>query len=306
MNLWWWAGFSPSVIRHVQSRQSVRIFLDQLAISFVLLWLFILSGSFGFFIMATHDFFFAFFGSLVFGFVQWNVIRLTNASIHIAPHEYDAYLRAMNNYEVQKKQWDVLSEEEKKKKSAPKEITLSIPSFFKPTLFFMGLSILSGMVWGIGLSTEYIIEIKGPPKEIIIQEILTRTELATQNAWLQIGGAIGMLVALIPSFIRWMNSDALKEMHLNVVSHDHSQIIQLHQEHTEQIKKELQIPTFATQFLDPPFNNIPKIMGWIHQTQCHKVIVPKWEPPTEDDTPSVENENQNVDTQSSNDNSSPV
>ena len=170
MNLWWWTGFSKEILEHVHSRKSVRAFLNQLAQSFVFLWFFIVSGSFEFFIIATHDFFIALFGSLVFGFVQWNVIRLTNASIHIAPHEYDSYLRASTEYQIQKAQWDSLTEEEQKKKPVPKEIVLSTPSFFKPTLFFMTLSILSGMIWGIGLSTDYIIELKGPPKEIIIQE----------------------------------------------------------------------------------------------------------------------------------------
>ena len=277
MNLWWWAGLSQDVLKHVHSRTSVRVFLDQLAQSFVFLWLFIVSGSFGFFIIATHDFFIAFCGSLVFGFVQWNVIRLTNASIHIAPHEYDAYLRATAEYQIKKTQWDTLTKEEQKKKRAPKEIVLRTPSFFKPTLFFMTLSILSGMVWGIGLSTEYIIEIKGPPKQIIIQEILTRIQLAIENSWLQIGEFVGMLVACIPSFIRWINSDVSRDMYMNMVTHDHTHVISLHKRHAAIIQQHLQISAFATQFLDPPFNQLPKIMGWIDAEQCSTVTVPKWD-----------------------------
>lgn len=284
MNLWWWAGFSKDVLRHVHSRTSVRVFLDQLAQSFIFLWLFIVSGSFGFFIIATHDFFIALFGSLVFGFVQWNVIRLTNASIHIAPHEYDAYLRATTEYQIKKTQWDTLTEEEQKKKRAPKEIVLRTPSFFKPTLFFMTLSILSGMVWGIGLSTEYIIEIKGPPKQIIIQEVLTRIQLATENSWLQIGGFVGMLVACIPSFIRWINSDVNHEMYMNGVAQDHTRMVSIHKRHAAIIQQHLQIPAFATQFLDPPFNQLPKIMGWIDAEQCSIVTVPRWDPEEEKDS----------------------
>lgn len=278
MNLWSWAGFSTDILNHVHSRSSVRVFLDQLAQSFVFLWIFIVSGAFGFFLIATHDFFIALIGSMVFGFVQWNVIRLTNASIRIAPHEYDTYLRASNRYQIQKNKWAALSKEEQKKTSAPTEVILKTPSFFKPTLFLMALSILSGMVWGIGLSTDYIVELKGPPKQIIIQEILTRTKLAAANSWLQVGGFIGMLFALVPSLIRWMNSDVIHEMYMNTVAHDHTHVLTIHKQHTVHIQRQLQIPPVATQFLDPPFNQIPKIMGWIDAEQCCKVKVPKWEP----------------------------
>ena len=277
MSLWWWAGFSKDVLEHVPSRIRVRVFLDQLTQSFVFLWVFIVSGSFGFFMIATHDTFIALFGSLVFGFVQWNVIRLTNASIHIAPHEYDAYLRAKAAYQIQKAQWDALTEEEQKKKQAPKEAVLRTPSFLKPTIFFMILSILSGMVWGIGLSTDYLIELKGPPKKILLQEILTRTQLATENFWLQIGGFVGMLIACVPSLVRWINSEVIYEMYTNMVAHDHTRVISTHRQHTARIQEHLQIPAFATQFVDPPFNQLPKIMGWIDTEHCCAVTVPKWD-----------------------------
>lgn len=282
MNLWWWAGFSKEVLEHVHSRKSVRVFLDQLAQSFIFLWFFIVSGAFGFFIIATHDFFIALFGSLVFGFVQWNVIRLTNASIHIAPHEYDSYLRASTEYQIQKAQWDSLTKEEQKKKPAPKEIVLRTPSFFKPTLFFMTLSVLSGMTWGIGLSTDYIVELKGPPKDIIIQEVLTRIQLASANSWLQIGGFIGMLIAFVPSFIRWINSAVIQEMYMDVVAHNHTHILNIHKQHVTKIQQHLHVSTSHTQFLDPPFNQMPKIMGWIDVEQCSTVKIPKWEPNEEE------------------------
>ena len=63
-------------------------------------------------------------------------------------------------------------------------------------------------------------------------------------------------------------------------------MISLHKRHATIIQQHLQIPAFATQFLDPPFNQLPKIMGWIDAEQCSTVTVPKWEAEEEQDAES--------------------
>ncbi len=301
MKLWWWVGFSTEILERVHSRKSVHTFLDQLAQSFVFLWIFIICGCFAFFIIATHNFFIALCGTLVFGFVQWNVIRLTNASIHIAPHEYDTHLRDQNQFLAEKNIWDALDKETQKKTTPPKEPLLKLPSFFKPSLFFIVLSVLSGMVWGIGLSTDYIVEIKGPPKDIQIYEILERIEQASGSSWMQIGGGIGLLIGCLPSLVRWFNGDILREMYTATVNHDHQNIVALHQIHAQHIQNHLKLPSFATQFFDPPFNQRPKVMGWINAQECVEITVPKWK---KEDLEKTQNTQETIDTAEEEENSS--
>jgi hypothetical protein len=290
MNILWWAGFSENSIKHVRSKSGTRVYLLNLSQAFLFLWSFLFLGVFLFFIMATHHIFTALIGAIVFGFVQWSVIRLTNASIRLAPHEFDHHLQLINAYEHHQLLWESMSIEDKEKTPKPQQPILHAPSFFKPSLFFVLLSCLSGVVWSMFLSTDHIVVVPPPSDEVIIQEVLRRAELTLHSIWMVVGLIVGLVIGMYPSILRWLNHSTLHEMYYNLAEYEHRLIVESNIRHKNILSKTLVLPLTISSYMDPPFNKRPKIMGWIDPQKYVLITVlePQKETSVEDDTEMIE------------------
>ena len=102
-----WAGFTEDMIaRTKEGRGLVRHAVSSLSTVFFTMWIFLLLSIWCFTYMALHDIFFSLSSTVLFGFVQWNIINLLNSSVLVAPHTYSQYLYYLDRYEQEKEVFD--------------------------------------------------------------------------------------------------------------------------------------------------------------------------------------------------------
>lgn len=289
MNLFVLIGFSPDTLDHVKYKQRARIFLEGLSQSFIVLWLFLVLSCFFFAVMATHNNIVALLASSLFGFIQWNIIQIINSSVRISPMEYAVFAEQHRRYEVLRQQWEALPPQEQKDTPKPEPLRIPLPSFTNPTIFFVLLSSLGGIVWSIFWTTNYI-NIGPPPNKVVtIHEIITRAEITLTTGWLNVGVIIGLCIGLLPSFIRVINQDTIQSMSQDLAKMEYAQVLseykkhrqllynEFHKnltEHFEACDRKADIFLSDSVYVDPPFNQRPKIMGRIDQGNVFTVEIP--------------------------------
>lgn len=274
MNLWSSIGF-PEKYRYSELSTTAKQLIHRLSASYIFILCFTVTGVCIFCEMAMHNLLIDLITSLIIGFVLWNITRLNNASIQIAPHIYNDYRLKFDKFNIDLLIWEDCSEEEKKNTPRPYEPKLPIPSFFVPTLLFLWICVLSGMVLGIFFSTDYFVSDPEFPDALINQEILTRLQIAQANGWLSIGGTIGLCIALIPNIIRIVHYHEVREMYRFLAEKKHVQITNSYQKHLQYMSD---VSPFEnanySPFEDPPFNTKFKIMGWIPRDKVYEIKPP--------------------------------
>lgn len=289
MNLFVFIGFSPDTLHHVQYKKRTRIFLEGLSQSFIVLWLFLVLSCFFFTSMATHNGLVALMSAALFGFIQWNIILLINSSIRLSPLEYAVFVEQHRRYEYQLKRWEALPIQERESTPKPKPLVMPLPSFVNPTVFFVTLSTLGGIVWSMFWTTSYINIGPSPDKVVTIHEIITRAELTFNSGWMSVGTIFGLCIGLLPSIIRVINKDTIHSMFQDLAQMEYTQVLLEYQkhrhllynrfhkglvEHFDSCDRAADIFLSDSTYADPPFNQQPKIMGRIKRDNVFTLEIP--------------------------------
>lgn len=300
MNLFVLIGFSQDTLDHVKYKQRARIFLEGLSRSFIVLWLFLVLSCFFFASMATHNSMVALISAALFGFIQWNIIQMINSSVRLSPREYAVFADQHRRYEHQLEQWEALPIKERMNTPKPKPLVIPLPSFVNPTVFFVTLSILGGVVWSMFWTTSYINVGPAPSKVVTIHEIITRAEITFNSGWMAVGAIFGLCLGLLPSLIRVINKNTIQSMFQDLAKMEYTQVLleykkhrqllysRFHKdlaEHFDSCDRAADIFLSDSAYADPPFNQQPKIMGRINQVNVFTFDIPAEpeEPEIEDD-----------------------
>lgn len=271
-----WAGFTEDMIaRTKEGRGLVRHAVSSLSTVFFTMWIFLLLSIWCFTYMALHDIFFSLSSTVLFGFVQWNIINLLNSSVLVAPHTYSQYLYYLDRYEQEKEVFDALPEDEQKGAITPVEPKEPYPKLFFATLFGLLLCLAGGCTWGIWLTTDYMVPSADDRTIMTLQGVLQRGQLAYHNGGLFLGAVLGLFIGALPPFVRTQNRDSFQLFYTSIARSQMTFLKSNWDQHHADLTRRSPELSSDLPFEDPPFNQRQKIMGWFSPTLVTTVKVPR-------------------------------